>query len=105
MSDDEQSESDGLDALASALSATEGGPATESEEAEEELDLASLAAVVGARATQPGTDAAPADAGEKLVLAKPVEPAPVTPAPVTPAPAPVNVSAPERARSWLVPAL
>ena len=95
MNDDEQPESDGLDALASAL------PATESEEADEELDLASLAAVVGARATQPGTEAAPADPGEKLVLPKPTAPAPV-PVPV-PVPAPVSV--PDRPRSWLVPAL
>jgi hypothetical protein len=89
MNDDDQSESDGLDALASAL------PATESEEADEELDLASLAAVAGARATQPGTEAAPLDAGEKLVLA------PLKPSPDVPLPLPL----PARSRTWLIPAL
>jgi hypothetical protein len=89
-----QSESDGLEALASGLEANE------SEDAEEDLDLASLAAVVGARApSSAGEQAAPEEV-EKLVLAA---------APPAPAAAPREVSAPAappaRERGWLVPML
>lgn len=65
VSDDrEHPESDGLDALASGLQANE------TDEADEELDLASLAAVTGARATSAGEQEAPkADAAPAAVVA------------------------------------
>lgn len=93
--EEQQPDSDGLDALASGL---EGN---ESEEADEDLDLASLAAVVGARATTPGTEQAPAaESAEKLVLAPA---APSVAAPIAPSSAaPVAAKA---ERPWLVPAL
>jgi hypothetical protein len=92
VSDDrEQPESDGLDALASGLQGNEA------DEAEEDLDLASLAAVVGARATSSGQqDASPATS-DKLTIAG-AEPAKAT---APPAPA----AAPASGRSMLVPAL
>lgn len=95
-----QSESDGLDALASGLEAHE------SDEAEEELDLARLAAVVGARAPSSAGEQAAPEQVEKLVLA-------AAPAPSAPAPARLEPSAPvaapaapaARERGWLVPTL
>jgi hypothetical protein len=90
-------ESDGLDALASGLTANE------SDDADEELDLASLAAVVGARApSSAGDQPAPAE-GDKVVLN--AAPVPSAPAPVpAPAPAALAPAAPAQ-RSWLVPTL
>jgi hypothetical protein len=88
-------ESDGLDALASGLTANE------SDDADEELDLASLAAVVGARApSSAGEQPAPAEADKLVLNAAPVPSAPV------PAPAPaVLAPAAPLPRSWLVPTL
>lgn len=97
--DNEHSESDGLDALASGL------PATESEDADEDLDLASLAAVAATRASGlasgPEAELGASDTPEKLVLAAPVgmSAAPATGLPPAAAPA----GRPER--GWLVPVL
>jgi hypothetical protein len=99
--DDEgrDSQSDGLDALASGLEANE------SEEGDDELDLASLAAVVGARApSSAGEQAAPAQA-EKLVLAgMPASPL-VPPAREMTAPAAAPLAPAAGQRGWLVPTL
>ena len=100
--DKEQPDSDGLDALASGL------PANEADEPDEDLDLASLAAVVGARTTSAGEHEAPAPGPEKLQLAG-VAPAPSlspkAPAAVAPAMQAAAPPPPAAGRSALVPVL